>query len=206
MKRGLLLIISICFMFSCTEKVKEDKEVIKEEILKNDVVVTTEANAFWYTLQSLCGKSFEGQLELPENDADFGGKKLVMHVRSCEDNVIRIPFFVGDDKSRTWVLTFEDDRIQLKHDHRHEDGSEDDVNMYGGKTTNSGQATIQTFPADQHTKTIIPAASTNIWWITLDDNQFTYNLRRLGTERVFRVSFDLTKTIETPEAPWGWKD
>ena len=206
MKRGLLLIVSICFMFSCTEKVKEDKEVIKEEILKNDVVVTTEANAFWNTLQSLCGKSFEGQLELPENDADFGGKKLVMHVRSCEDNVIRIPFFVGDDKSRTWVLTFEDDRIQLKHDHRHEDGSEDGVNMYGGKTTNSGQATIQTFPADQHTKTIIPAASTNIWWITLDDNQFTYNLRRLGTERVFRVSFDLTKTIETPEAPWGWKD
>jgi hypothetical protein len=206
MKRGLLLIISICFMFSCTEKVKEDKEVIKEEILKNDVVVTTEANAFWYTLQSLCGKSFEGQLELPENDEDFGGKKLVMHVRSCDDNMVRIPFFVGDDKSRTWVLTFEEDRIQLKHDHRHEDGSEDAVNMYGGKTTNSGQATIQSFPADQHTKTIIPDASTNIWWITLDDNQFTYNLRRLGTERVFRVSFDLTKTIETPEAPWGWKD
>lgn len=206
MKRGLLLIVSICFMFSCTEKAKEDKDVIKEEILKNDVVVTTEANEFWNKLQSLCGKAFEGTLELPENDADFGGKKLVMHVRSCDDNVIRIPFFVGDDKSRTWVLTFEEDRIQLKHDHRHEDGSEDAVNMYGGKTTNSGQATIQSFPADQHTKTIIPAASTNIWWITLDDNQFTYNLRRLGTERVFRVSFDLTKTIETPEAPWGWKD
>ena len=170
------------------------------------MVKTTEANEFWNTLQTLCGKSFEGQLELPENDEDFGGKQLVMHVRSCEDNVIKIPFFVGEDKSRTWVLTFEDDRIQLKHDHRHEDGSEDDVNMYGGKTTNSGQATIQTFPADQHTKTIIPAASTNIWWITLDDNQFTYNLRRLGTERVFRVSFDLTKTIETPEAPWGWED
>jgi len=206
MKRGLLLIVSICFVFSCNEKVKEEKDVIKEEILKNDVVVTTEANAFWNKLQSLCGKAFEGTLELPENDADFGGKKLVMHVRSCDDNMIRIPFFVGDDKSRTWVLTFEEDRIQLKHDHRHEDGSEDAVNMYGGKTTNSGQATIQSFPADQHTKTIIPAASTNIWWITLDDNQFTYNLRRLGTERVFRVSFDLTKTIETPEAPWGWKD
>jgi hypothetical protein len=206
MRKVLLTVFSLCFLFSCNETVKEEKVVVSEESVKDEVVQATEANAFWESLQTLCGKSFEGTLELPENDEDFGGKRLVMHVRSCEDNVIRIPFFVGDDKSRTWVLTFEDDRIQLKHDHRHEDGSEDDVNMYGGKTTNSGQANIQTFPADQHTKNIIPAASTNIWWITLDDKLFTYNLRRLGTERVFRVAFDLTKTIETPEAPWGWKD
>ena len=206
MHKIILSVVCLCFIFSCNEKIKEENVVVQENTAVNEVVKTTEANEFWNTLQTLCGKSFEGQLELPENDEDFGGKQLVMHVRSCEDNVIKIPFFVGEDKSRTWVLTFEDDRIQLKHDHRHEDGSEDDVNMYGGKTTNSGQATIQTFPADQHTKTIIPAASTNIWWITLDDNQFTYNLRRLGTERVFRVSFDLTKTIETPEAPWGWKE
>jgi len=206
MRKVLAVVVCFCVYVSCKETVKETEVVVTEDIVKTEVVQPTEANAFWNTLQSLCGKSFEGQLELPENDPDFGGKQLVMHVRSCEDNVIRIPFFVGDDKSRTWVLTFEDDRIQLKHDHRHEDGSEDAVNMYGGKTTNSGQATIQTFPADQHTKTIIPAASTNIWWITLDDNQFTYNLRRLGTDRVFRVSFDLTKTIETPDAPWGWED
>lgn len=206
MKRSLLLTASICVMLSCAEKEKEGKVVIKEETIKKEFVKTTEANKFWDRLKTLCGKSFEGVLELPENDEDFGGKRLIMHVRSCEDNVIKIPFFVGEDKSRTWVLTFEDDRIQLKHDHRHEDGSEDNVNMYGGKTTNSGQATIQTFPADQHTKNIIPAASTNIWWITLNDNQYTYNLRRLGTERVFRVAFDLTKVIETPEAPWGWNN
>jgi hypothetical protein len=206
MRKIILSVVCLCFIFSCNEKIKEENVVVQENTAVNEVVKTTEANEFWGMLQTLCGKSFEGQLELPENDDDFGGKQLVMHVRSCEDNIIKIPFFVGEDKSRTWVLTFEDDRVQLKHDHRHEDGSEDDVNMYGGKTTNSGQATIQSFPADQHTKTIIPAASTNIWWITLDDNQFTYNLRRLGTERVFRVSFDLNKTIETPEAPWGWED
>jgi len=78
--------------------------------------------------------------------------------------------------------------------------------MYGGTTTNSGQASLQIFPADEKTQTMIPAASSNVWWITLDDKQFTYNLRRLGTPRVFRISFDLTKTIENPEAPWGWKD
>jgi len=166
----------------------------------------SEAKQFWNSVQELCGKSFEGTLLLPENDEQFGGKKLVMHVRSCSDKVIKIPFFVGDDKSRTWVLTFENDLILLKHDHRHKDGTEDKVTMYGGKTTNAGQFTIQIFPADEETKSLIPAASTNVWWITLNDKEFTYNLRRLGTPRVFKVAFDLTNEIETPPAPWGWKD
>ncbi len=168
--------------------------------------VQSGAQHFWNSLQELCGKTFEGTLELPENDEQFGGKKLVMHVRSCSENVIKIPFFVGDDKSRTWVFTIKDDRITLKHDHRHEDGSADEITMYGGTTTNSGQETIQLFPADEETTNLIPAASTNVWWVTLNDSEFTYNLRRLGTPRVFRVSFDLSKPIETPEAPWGWKD
>ena len=166
----------------------------------------SEALLYWESLQAICGMAYEGQLVLPENDEQFGGKKLIMHVRSCKDNVIKIPFFVGDDKSRTWVLTFTEDRIRLKHDHRHKDGSEDKITLYGGQTTNAGQSTLQIFPADEETKNLIPAASSNVWWITIDDSEFTYNLRRLGTERVFRVVFDLTKTIEIPEAPWGWKD
>lgn len=193
-------------MFSCKKTISEEQPLVEDLSIESEVIKPTEANAFWSSLQALCGNAYEGTLELPENDEDFGGKRLVMHVRSCEDNVIKIPFFVGDDKSRTWVLTFENDRIELKHDHRHEDGSEDEITMYGGTTTNSGQANIQLFPADQHTKMLIPVASTNTWWITIDDSKYTYNLRRLGTDRVFRVSFDLTKTIETPEAPWGWKD
>jgi len=167
---------------------------------------TTQVNAFWNKLQMLCSKSFEGTLELPENDEQFGGKQLIMHVRSCNDSIIKIPFFVGEDKSRTWVLKLTNDRITLKHDHRHKDGSEDSITQYGGKTTNSGQASLQVFPADEETKVMIPTASSNVWWVTLDDKQFTYNLKRLGTPRVFRVSFDLTKTIENPEAPWGWED
>ncbi len=206
MRKVIVLIISLGFVFSCKEIISEDQPMFEEQTVEREVLKLTEANEFWDTLKSLCGNAYEGTLELPENDGDFGGKRLVMHVRSCEDNVIKIPFFVGDDKSRTWVLTFENDRIELKHDHRHEDGSEDEITMYGGTTTNSGQANIQLFPADQHTKMIISAASTNTWWITVDDSKFTYNLRRIGTDRVFSVSFDLTKTIATPEAPWGWED
>lgn len=161
---------------------------------------------FWKNLQSHCGKAYQGTLEIPEKDETFGGKTLTMHLRSCSDTMIKIPFYAGEDKSRTWILTYENDRISLKHDHRNKDGSEDEINFYGGTSTNEGKAGIQFFPADAHTQKMIPAAATNVWWITLDDSSFTYNLRRLGTDRVFRVVMDLTSPIDMPEAPWGWKD
>jgi hypothetical protein len=161
---------------------------------------------FWNTLKSHCGNAYGGSLEIPKEDEAFGGKTLVMHVKSCSENEIKIPFYVGDDKSRTWILTMNDGIITLKHDHRHKDGTMETVNFYGGTSTNQGKAGIQFFPADVHTQNSIPDAATNVWWITIDNTTFTYNLRRLGTDRVFRVVMDLTKPIEIPEAPWGWKD
>ena len=60
---------------------------------------------FWNQIKKHCGKAFEGQITAGASANDpFSDKKLVMHVKSCEENRIRIPFFVGDDKSRTWVL------------------------------------------------------------------------------------------------------
>jgi len=121
------------------------------------------AQQFWQNLQKQCGKSFEGQvIEGAANDT-FRDEKLIMHARNCNETTIRIPFFVGDDKSRTRVLTYKNDRIQLKHDHRHDDGSEDKITQYGGITTNSGSSTLQFFPADQETCKMIPAAAANIW-------------------------------------------
>ncbi len=84
--------------------------------LNQSAFAQTKANSgsvvFWTELQKLGGKSFAGKLvSAPENDADFKGKELVMHVRVCEKNLIRIPFFVGADKSRTWVVTRKKDSI-----------------------------------------------------------------------------------------------
>ncbi len=161
---------------------------------------------FWENLQKQCGKSFEGVVKEGAANDPFRAQKLVMHVRNCDENTIRIPFFAGDDKSRTWVLTYKNDRIELKHDHRHKDGSEDKITQYGGSTSNSGSSTLQFFPADQLTCDLIPYACANVWWITLDETSFTYNLRRIGSDRLFTVKFDLTKAVPTPSAPWGWKD
>tara|TARA_R110002110_G_scaffold223984_5_gene437792 strand:- start:2012 stop:2548 length:537 start_codon:yes stop_codon:yes gene_type:complete len=162
--------------------------------------------SFWNTLNSHCGKAYSGILETPEEDEAFGGKKLIMHFKSCSKNEMKIPFYVGDDKSRTWILSMSEGIISLKHDHRHEDGTMDEVNFYGGTASNQGKANIQSFPADVHTQALIPEAATNVWWITIDEKTFTYNLRRLGTDRVFRVVMDITRPIETPGAPWGWED
>lgn len=163
---------------------------------------------FWKELSALCGKAFAGTvINAPANDTVFKDHSLVMHVRICSNNVIRIPFNVGSNRSRTWVFTRMPNHIQLKHDHRHLDGTEDEVTQYGGTTSNDGSSTLQMFPADQHTVNILPAAATNVWWVELVPGKyFTYNLRRMGTDRLFTIQFDLTRTIDTPEASWGWKD
>ncbi|WP_405576581.1 hypothetical protein [Winogradskyella sp. Asnod2-B02-A] len=168
----------------------------------------TNSEKFWKQLEAHCGNAYEGEIiEGGKLGDGFTGEKLVMHVRSCDTNDIKIPFFVGDNKSRTWVLHMNDEKIiSLKHDHRHEDGSEEKLTQYGGTSANQGLANLQMFPADAHTAKILPAASTNIWWFTIDDTSLTYNLRRLGSDRLFTVRFDLTKTIETPDAPWGSED
>src|SRR3712207_8407608 len=49
---------------------------------------------------------------------DFAGKRLVMHVRDCSPNEVRIPFHVGEDRSRTWIVTRTAAGLRLKHDHR----------------------------------------------------------------------------------------
>jgi len=165
----------------------------------------TSSEKFWTQLQSHCGKAFQGEITAGAVAGDgFTGEKLVMHVRSCDTNDIRIPFFVGEDKSRTWVLHLNDDKIiSLKHDHRNPDGSEEELTQYGGLSSNQGLSNLQMFPADAHTAYILPAASTNIWWFTIDETSFTYNLRRIGSDRLFSVRFDLSKAVAVPDAPWG---
>ena len=161
---------------------------------------------FWETLSSHCGKSYEGKITSEGKNEGFDGERLVMHVKKCSDNELKIPFFVGDDKSRTWILTKHEDGTLLKHDHRNEDGTPEELTMYGGKGTNLGNANMQFFPADQETSDMLPRATFNVWWMTVDETSFSYNLRIINSDRIFTVVFDLTKEVESPGDPWGWGD
>src|SRR5687767_15988882 len=91
-------------------------------------------DAFFGRLSATCGRAFEARIVSPpvEADAAFAGKRLVAHVRSCSDDGIRIPFHVGADRSRTGVVTRTASGLRLKHDHRHDDGSEDRLTPSAG--------------------------------------------------------------------------
>jgi len=177
------------------------------------------ADQFHAGLKTLCGKAFAGRvaIDTPATPGPnpFADKPLVMHVRGCGNDELRIPFHVGDDRSRTWVITRIDGgsagaRLRLKHDHRHEDGSDDASTMYGGDTAAAGTASRQEFPVDQYSidmfaKAGNTASATNTWAMEIEpDRAFVYELSRPGG-RLFRVEFDLTRPIAAPPPPWGAK-
>lgn len=163
---------------------------------------------FWQELQKICGKAFEGKMIAgPENDTTFANKTLIMCVLKCNKEQVYIPFYVGNDRSRIWIFTRHKKGLSLKHDHRHLDGKPDSITFYGGHTTNSGSKTRQVFPADQETADMLPAAIGNVWWVDLVPGEyFSYNLRRVNTDRVFTIKFDLKQEVKTEEKPWGWKE
>ena len=169
------------------------------------------ADEFLSRLAGLCGKAFEGRVvvdEPPSPGNTFSGKRLVMHVRECRPGVWRIPFHVGDDHSRTWILSRTPSGLRLKHDHRHEDGTPDATTMYGGETETPGTAARQEFPVDAASITTferegLKASVTNVWAMEIEpDRRFVYELARPGG-RLFRVEFDLSRPVEPPPAPWG---
>ncbi|HUH35943.1 MAG TPA: hypothetical protein VL022_08945 [Moheibacter sp.] len=182
------------------------KRIFAWVFLAGSFLHAQENQLFKTQIEKHCGKSYEGTITEGAKEGDgFTGERLVMQVLSCEKDQIKIPFYVGEDQSRTWVLTFENDRVELKHDHRNADGSDEEVTMYGGTSTNVGHADLQMFPADQATCSMIDYACHNVWWMTIDGKSFSYNLRRIGSDRQFTVVFDLTQPIEFNKKPWGWK-
>jgi hypothetical protein len=158
---------------------------------------TEPADAFMANLNQLCGQTHEGRLVTTDPaDADFAGKKLVMGPVACNGNEIKIPFAVGDNRTRTWVITRTNVGVRLKHIHRHDDGTEDRVSRYGGDTATAGTETRQEFPADEFSKLIfrsnkLERSVTNVWAVeAAPGKHFAYELRR--PNRFFRVEFALT--------------
>jgi hypothetical protein len=178
---------------------------------------TGPADRFMAAIARYCGQAFAGQVvaNVPEPSTPdaFAGKSLVMHVRGCDQpgKRLRIPFHVGDDRSRTWVLTRTPGGLQLKHDHRHQDGSPDATTMYGGDSVDPGSAGRQSFPVDAESIALfqregLAASVGNTWAMEIVPGQhFQYELSR-PDGRLFRVEFDLTRPVPVPPAPWGADD
>lgn len=157
-------------------------------------------DTFLANLGAQCGRAYGGRItERPASDEIFrGDEALIVHFRECSASETRLPFHVEEDRSRTWILTRTDSGIDLRHDHRHEDGSPDESTMYGAHTAAPGSATRQEFlrePADDGTR--------SGWAIEIvPGERYTYGTILDGAWR-YRLDFDLTTPVETPPAPWG---
>lgn len=163
---------------------------------------------YYARLRALCGQAFEGRVVTGDAaDSEIAAARLVIQVRSCSDSELRIPFHVGNDHSRTWVISRTATGLHLSHEHHPQNGGAPAVTDYGGDTNAPGNPRRQEFPADQASRDLfvrenIPASITNVWAIEIvPGHLLAYELRRPG--RFFRAEFDLTRAAAAPPPPWG---
>ena len=142
-------------------------------------------DGFMATLKTLCGQRFEGgQTYAVDPNNEFANKTISTEV-ICSTADVRMPVKVGEDRSRTWIFTRPAAGLELRHDHRHADGTPDKVTMYGGMAQPGGSARSQAFLADAYTARLVPGADTNLWTVTLseDGSVLTYRLERHAKPR-----------------------
>ncbi len=167
MKRAVLILTAL-ILSACVEKTINSQQ------------------AFFENLSSLCGQTFTGYSTYPGDPGhDFAGKLLKAHFSSCDNQQIKIKFDVGADRSRTWLVSRSQAGLLLKHDHRHKDGTPDEITNYGGWADNQGTVWRQHFVADAETAELIPAAATNVWMLQYDPGTkvLTYDLKRHNKPR-----------------------
>lgn len=161
-----------------------------------------EQDTFWAHLTKHCGQAFEGRITMrPPTDTLFEGDEvLTVHFRECYDEELRLPFHVQDNRSRTWILRRQDGGLDLRHDHRHRDGTPEEDTMYGGRTFAEGMARVQDFLREPD------GGPRTGWRIEIHPGErYTYGTIRDG-EYGYRLDFDLTEPVAPPQAPWGHED
>lgn len=182
-------------------------------------VATASENSVWNVLSANCGKAFVGKIVKDTAPSDtWTNARIVMHVRDCSENEIKVPLHVDENRSRIWIITkLPTGKMRLKHDHRHEDGSSDDVTMYGGTSASISVGGIDaddtatvTFPVDAESiasfkKNGLDASVTNSWHLSVGETTFHYKLTR-PSGREFDVAFDLKKPVELPPKAWDVSD
>lgn len=163
---------------------------------------------FWENFQQHCGRSYSGSLthEPPGDGMLTGTEELIVHFRQCGENEMKLPFHIEVEdtedwnRSRTWILTRDESGLEIRHDHRKPDGSDDDVTMYGGSTATAGTANRQEFvsvPRSEEEGVMLG------WRLEIEPNEsYTYGTIREG-EWTWRIDFDLSQPVPDPPAPWG---
>ncbi len=200
MKTGIyisLILFTGCLIFlqGCGERTQQRDE---ETTLYGSGLTDPDEKAFFNNLAQYCGKSFRGeQAFMAEGRESWEHMDFIMHVTVCEDDRIYVPFHLDDDHSRTWMFLVEDGRLRFRHDHRHEDGTPEEITMYGGYGSGEGSALLQGFPADEYTCDLIPTSCYAVWRVELTEEPQSFSYLLFShDELLFRARFDLENPLE----------
>ena len=156
--------------------------------------------AFWENLAEHCGEAFRGEIiQRPDDDQHFeGDEELTVHFRECGEDRLGLPFHVEEDRSRTWILQRTTAGIDLRHDHRYENGAPEESTWYGAHTPDEGSPERQEF-----LRTDEERGGTG-WAIEIvPGERYTYGTIDDEGEWRHQLDFDLSEPIEPPPAPWG---
>jgi hypothetical protein len=158
----------------------------------------TPQDAFWENLQGLCEAAYPGvMLQVPEGDTQVDpDADLIVHFWQCGDEELRFPFHVDENRSRTWFFIRHADAIEIRHDHRHKDGTEEANTWYGASTLDEGTATRQEFVTERNGIRVG-------WRVEIHPgDRYVYGTIRDGEWR-HHAEFDLTREVDPPPLPWG---
>jgi hypothetical protein len=166
---------------------------------------------FMAQYEPYCGNTYAGRSVFVDlgDESPLIGARLLMTVAECSVDEIRIPFYVDEDRSRTWILSYQDGALRLGHDHRYDDGSEYEANFYGGfamenenghfqyfpEYAESGE-TVLFFPSDERTIADRAARNINVWSKAFDtENQRYYYRLYLEGRLRYEAEFDLSEVV-----------
>lgn len=206
---SILVIFQLLFYSACTDTDTPDTSFeYAPEQAAVDMQLSSEQIAFWENIQQHCGNAYRGKLaDATPFYQSFDAERIVIHIRNCTETLTHISLHIDDNHSRNLLVTKTDGTLRLKHDHRNPDGTEDTITQYGGDAPAPGLETRQIFEADEHTAEILPNRFDNFWFLDfMDEETFAYGVHWPMHGHSIRMEFDLTETVETPPAPWGYED
>lgn len=201
MNKHIALIICLAILAACTSTGPASSGKAAPETAQ------APGSAFWEAISSYCGEAFRGRVESARpGDEAWVEADIRVHIRHCGESRLLMPLNVDGDRSRTWILGRSPWGVQLKHSHRHEDGTPDRLSDYGGLARPPAADTSLVFPADDETRALLPRASGNTWRLAIMDQTLVYELTRSADDERFRLVFDLSSPVPPPPASYGWDE
>ena len=209
MTRYLILLPAILLLFAACSEPRQTDEVVDGTV--EDAIsgaeLSDEQQVFWNNIQEHCGNVYEGELaDATPFYQTFDADLIRIHVRECTDELTHISLHIDDNHSRNLLITKTEGNLLLKHDHRNEDGTEEEITQYGGFAEQPGLENRQIFWADSHTADILPERFDNFWFLDIMDEQtLAYGVHWPIQGNSIRMEFDISEPVDAPPSPWGYE-